>query len=112
MIYTLYRVTAPDGRAYIGCTSQTIAQRWATHLKTYRDFPIDGRASLGDAIRRWGKPAMVIEHIACAVGPVNAGEMERLLIAQHGTKTPGGYNIWNGGTVHGSRNFVYAKRAA
>jgi hypothetical protein len=112
VIYTLYLVTAPDGRQYVGCTSQTIPERWKTHLPYFRGWPLKEHAALGDAIRRWGKKAFVLEHIACAVGAENAGELERQLIIQRGTKAPHGYNIINGGTVRGSRNFAYSKRRA
>lgn len=93
--YRIYRISCPDGRAYIGCTKTSISQRVAGHLAEVRGY---GRPHLnpnliGFAIERYGRKSVVIEHIASAIGAQNAAEVETALIRQHGTLYPQGYNI-------------------
>lgn len=105
MIYSLYKVTGPDGRGYIGCTSRSIEQRWAEH-RPYRLYPNHPIRALGHGIARYGKDAFIVEHIASAYGVENGVSTEAALIAQHGTLYPHGYNLLPGGPMRGSRGVL------
>jgi hypothetical protein len=94
-VYRIYKIDCPDGRSYIGCTKRTLAERIASHLAEVRGF---GRKMLnpniiGFAIDRYGRDAITVQQIASAVGADSAAYVETLLIKQHGTLFPGGYNI-------------------
>lgn len=103
MIYSLYKVTDPNGRCYIGCTSRTVEQRWQDHrgFSAHIGYP---RNKIGHAIERFGKEAFTVEHIASAVGVHAAKDSEAALIAQCGTLYPHGYNIVPAGPLRGSRS--------
>lgn len=97
VVYQLYKATDPNGRGYIGCTAYWPEKRWATHSAAPRPWPGDARAQICDAISRFGREAFAVEHLATAFGISDAGEIETLLIEQHGTRHPRGYNRYRGG---------------
>lgn len=59
--YSIYKLTAPSGRAYVGFTSQSVEERWRQHV---------GRAMRGakhplcDSIRKHGRDAFSVEVLA------------------------------------------------
>lgn len=59
--YSIYKLTAPSGRAYVGFTGQDVAERWRRHV---------GRANKGakhplcSAIRKYGADAFTVETLA------------------------------------------------
>lgn len=93
-----YRITnAVNGKVYIGITSKPLDVRWRWHLKDARK----SRAVtlLGRAIRKYGAPSFAIEAVACALTWADLCEVERDLIAQHGSRADlgHGYNCTAGG---------------
>ena len=92
-VFNIYKVTAPNGMSYIGCTKHPIWLRWQSHFgNPPRAYPGDAKASMCDAIKRFGRDSFVVEHIASAVGIENAAAAETALIEQHGTLRPNGFN--------------------
>lgn len=93
VVYHLYMATDPEGRSYIGCTYHAPEHRWAGHYsKPPRAWPGDEAAHISDAIKRFGRGAFTLTHLATVFGSAEAAEIETLLIEQHGTMTPRGYN--------------------
>jgi len=96
-IFTIYRITLPTGEGYIGCTSKTLQERWTAHTNGAwggmgrGDRPPTG-CRIADAIKYYGPNNCTIEALASAVGLANASECETLLIAQHDTYKPNGFN--------------------
>lgn len=59
--FTIYKLTAPSGRAYVGLTGQTLTERWRQHVARA------GRGTrhpLCAAIRKYGASAFVVEALA------------------------------------------------
>jgi len=93
-VFRLYRITAPDGRAYIGKTIQPLEIRWRGHLaeaQCWHKFTF-GAQRLVCQLRDLGPDGFSIEQLASAVDPECARLLERDLIIQYGTLSPGGYN--------------------
>lgn len=80
-------------RAYVGITSRTLKQRWAEHIYDARRR----KTALARAIVRHGKDQFVMEAICSFRSWADACDMEGVLIEQHGTAAPRGYNIRPGG---------------
>lgn len=59
--YSIYKLTSPSGRSYVGFTGQTVEERWRQHV---------GRAARGAkhplcaAIRKYGRDAFIVETLA------------------------------------------------
>jgi hypothetical protein len=92
MAYEIYKVTSPAGRSYIGCTRKGAAFRWHQHEGCSRDWPGDERASIGDAINRYGKESFTLEVLATATSAADASAIETLMMERHRTLRPHGYN--------------------
>ena len=90
----VYRITCDlSGKCYIGLTRDYVSNRWHQHKVAARQ----GKSSaLYNAMRKYGESAFRVEHIASAVSHEFLGELERILIAQHGA-FGGGYNLSEGG---------------
>jgi group I intron endonuclease len=90
-----YKITnIITGAAYIGITTQDPRKRFRHHL-------YDSKRSdhlIHRAIRKYGKNAFQFEIVACAFTKDDLPELEKLLIADHGTfARHGGYNMTTGG---------------
>jgi hypothetical protein len=90
----LYKLTSPSGKSYIGISRSTAGERWVVHqLRTK-----EGRNyALQQAIRKYGAGSFIVETLAESDEWDALCEMERLAIIEHGTKTPLGYNLTDGG---------------
>lgn len=89
----LYRLTAPNGKAYIGITINA-TKRWWTHNQ--QATKKNSRAALHEAIRKHGfeafkKEILVVAEIAYLK------ELEQKVIEAFGTRAPHGYNLTAGG---------------
>lgn len=93
MSFTIYKITCPEGRSYIGCTSKTAAERWRSHQADHREWPGHRRALLADAIGRFGKAAFKVTTLAVVEGADDAAAFETLMIERHRTAHPHGYNF-------------------
>lgn len=58
--FTIYRATAPDGRSYVGCTTQTLKERWRQHKMRAIHSP-DYDHPLYNLIREIGADAFTLE---------------------------------------------------
>lgn len=90
--YTVYMLTSPDGKRYIGVTSRSLKRRWSNG-KGYMPA-----SRIRKAIDEIGWDSFEKEVIATGVGKEEAYDMERRLIIDYQTKDPShGYNIADGG---------------
>jgi group I intron endonuclease len=96
--FCAYLVTNEEmGKQYVGIVGRkgkTIRARWKEHCNN------SGRGSgyyLHRAIRKYGRHAFTVEHIASARSWDDLCATERSLILQYGTLAPAGYNMTGGG---------------
>lgn len=97
----VYRITnTENGAIYIGLTRQKrLCDRWAQHLQSAEKLRSTNK--LANAIRKYGRGAFVMEHIASPLRTEWLGELESLLIQQHqSTQRNAGYNLSLGGESH------------
>lgn len=94
--FEIYIATCrPTGKQYVGQTKRSAAERWKNHsvVCKYRQLSEDSPMfSIGDAIRKYGREAFFVEHVASASSRIDAREVESLLIFQRRTFFPHGYN--------------------
>lgn len=109
-IYNIYLVVDPEGFGYVGASSRPADVRWRQHFGCPpRPWPGREKAAICDAIKRHGRDGFTFHHLASAIGPDNAAEVEGALIAQYGTRSPNGYNRQTrGGNGLRGRNFSAA----
>lgn len=99
-VFWVYLLTcSASGKRYVGITRFTPRRRWRRHVaralankKRNGDCP-----ALHRAIRAYGEDAFTQEVICVALTWEGACDAERTLIAELGTKWPGGYNLTDGG---------------
>lgn len=84
----IYKVTAPNGRGYVGETIRTLAKRWSDHC-CVRSCCVN----LKRAILKYGRENMKVEVLEADVPWSKLIERETHYILEHGTLVPHGYNI-------------------
>lgn len=85
---TLYRITGPAGKRYIGITSESIHRRFLRHCSF--------DSCIGRAIRKHGRECFQVE--ALAVGTrTYVSDLEKRAIEVFKTRIPNGYNVSPGG---------------
>jgi group I intron endonuclease len=90
-MYAIYIITnSLNGMQYVGITND-IDRRWRRHRKAN-----DGQF-LHRAIKKHGLDAFVFTHYADAFTVESAKAIERMLIQEHNTRAPNGYNLTEGG---------------
>lgn len=82
-----------NGKQYVGQTIMSVQRRWNNHCY----LNTSGSSALGNAIRKYGRDAFSVEHIASAETIGNLNLAEQILIVQYGTQSPAGYNLTEGG---------------
>lgn len=87
---TIYKLTSPTGRSYIGQTNN-LKTRWAAHCS-----PKSGCIVVRDAIQKHGFHNFDVVVLA-RVAPLEANAAEMAAIKKYGTLAPNGYNIHYGG---------------
>lgn len=91
-IVSVYIITnKSNGKQYVGI-SKKLTIRWYAHASANGSAP-----ALHAAIKKYGKSNFIFSHICDAFDFEAACDIERLLIIQHNTKTPNGYNLTDGG---------------
>ena len=93
MTYSIYIITnTVNAKQYVGITKR-LKKRWTEHQRMH------GGECLGlySAIKKYGKEQFVFSHIADAFDKDAACAIERLLIKEHNTLAPHGYNLTSGG---------------
>ena len=83
-----------NGKGYVGITTHSVDYRWKKHVTDAKRF----KHLFAKAISKHGKENFDIQPIASAVGGLeNLKELEKILIEQHNTFVPNGYNLTKGG---------------
>jgi len=92
MAWSVYIITnKANGKQYVGLT-KNLKRRWDQHLSANGSAP-----ALHAAIKKYGVDGFVFSHVCSAFDFEAACDLERLLIQQHNTKSPSGYNLTDGG---------------
>jgi group I intron endonuclease len=94
MGFDAYIVSRNGEPRYVGVTTRGVDKRWR-----YGHLQPGGKtkSALKDAIKRHGRDAFVVEHVASARDMAELSDLERILIEQYNTLTPHGYNLKTGG---------------
>lgn len=91
-IWAVYIATNKvNGKQYVGIT-KNLKRRWHEHASASGSSP-----AFHAAIKKHGKDGFVFSHICDAFDFEAACEIEQMLIQQHNTKSPSGYNLTSGG---------------
>lgn len=91
-IWAVYIATnKANGKQYVGITKD-LKRRWHQHASANGSAP-----AFHSAIKKHGKDGFVFSHICDAFDFEAACDIERMLIQQHNTKSPNGYNLTDGG---------------
>lgn len=88
----LYRITFPNGKAYIGITSKTARLRLSGHRTEMR---AGSRCPVHRALKKW--PDVTSETLVVSDDWAYLCDIERRAIKAFGTLKPGGYNLTEGG---------------
>lgn len=94
MTYSVYKLTAPNGKCYIGMTKQSVERRWNSgHAYQHNEH-------LQNAITKYGWDNFRKEVLFTSTSKTEAEKIERFLIAKYdSTNRLCGYNILPGGNV-------------
>lgn len=92
---TLYKLTAPNGKSYIGISKKPTESRWKKHQEHARGKRVAG--VIYSAIRKYGADNFRVETLVVADDWNYLCDLERKAICVFGTKTPHGYNVTDGG---------------
>lgn len=90
--YSIYRLTSPSGRAYVGFTGQSVKERWRQHVNFSRKGQ---KHPLYAAIRKYGAATFTVETLATFTELGSALQAER----EHIAATPRAYNVSEGGEL-------------
>jgi group I intron endonuclease len=91
-VYRIYILTnVVNGKQYVGITN-SLEKRWNKHKNAKGSAP-----ALHAAIKKYGVSNFVFTHFADAFDGENAKIIEQMLIADHNTMSPHGYNLTAGG---------------
>ena len=88
----LYKLTSPSGKSYIGMTLRTMEHRMKEHRRTQ----FSGCRYLVNAINKHGFGNFTQE-VLWEGEDTQTPEMERIMILEHNTLAPNGYNLKTGG---------------
>jgi group I intron endonuclease len=92
MKYAIYIITnLVNAKQYVGITKD-IPGRWSRHKAAKGGCPV-----LHAAIKKYGIENFLFTHIADAFDGEAAKSIEQMLITEHNTKVPNGYNMTDGG---------------
>ena len=90
---TLYLLTSPSGKQYVGITSRNVMIRFRNHVEAAW---AGAKWAVSGAIRKYGKDSFKIETLIHAPMPM-LKELEPITIKCFNTLAPGGYNLTTGG---------------
>ncbi len=93
----------PEGRCYIGCTSNSMEYRFRTHEAYGRNWPGDDAALLGDAITKFGRDNFTLTKLAEVFDAGAAAAIETAMIAHYEAAGPRGYNCMKTSHYRASR---------
>ena len=92
---TLYQLTSPSGKSYIGISSKTTDARWAKHVEHALGKRENG--ALYSALRKYGTDMFQVKTLVIADDWEYLCQLEQKAIRAFNTKAPNGYNITDGG---------------
>lgn len=92
----LYKLTSPSGKSYIGISSIGFESRWQQHCRNAKNNCNECRAIYA-AIRKYGPKNFTCKVLYEEDSWERLCEMESAAIIEHGTFSPGGYNLTLGG---------------
>lgn len=97
----IYRLTAPEGKCYIGQTIQDPRKRWSKHKTLAEKNATEGCCpALSNAIRKYGWDNFTKEILlTCDVKELDMHEIR--LIREYKAESPHGYNLSSGGGREG-----------
>lgn len=93
-MYSIYKITSPSGRCYIGVTKQLVRDRWTQHVKF--TFSKPGKHPFRAAIRKYGAEAFRVETLATTENEDEALRLEVEAIRIHAALSLT-YNVSDGG---------------
>lgn len=93
--YSVYKITGPTGRVYVGFTIRALRERWYSHLQNSEE---QNTHPLSCDIRKYSKDSFTIELIVNADTKQEAGILETFWIEKLNSSNPEfGYNSSSGG---------------
>ncbi len=96
--YTVYKLTDPEGKVYIGCTGKTVEERWKN------GWNYNCHSGMFKAIRKFGWVNFEKKILCEKLTREGAGKLEKWFIAFYGSANPEkGYNRALGGLGKGVR---------
>ena len=97
--YTVYKLTDPEGKIYIGCTGQTVERRWHGGAG-YR-----GSVFYDEAIQRYGWQNIKKEILCEKLTKVGGEKLEEWFVNYYDSMNPDkGYNRMTGGNHKGAKH--------
>ena len=100
--YTVYKLTDPEGKIYIGCTGRNVKRRWKSGWGYYSQQPF------WEAVVRFGWESIRKEILCKKLTKAGAEKLEAWFIEYYDTMNPEkGFNCFSGG----SRSGAYANAA-
>lgn len=93
-MFEVYCLTSPNGRRYVGFTSQGSDRRWRKHVT---DAQRGSKLPLHNAIRKYGPESFSRSLLERMTTEAGAKQAERLWIKELGTFGSAGYNLTLGG---------------
>jgi group I intron endonuclease len=103
--YIIYKFTSPSGKSYIGQTNDLV-KRISAHKRT------NGCIAFKSAIDKYGFENFTKEILKENLSVDDANQWEELLIKQHDTLFPNGYNLHSGGRNHTASEITKQKITA
>ena len=91
-LYYIYKHTSPSGKGYVG---QTVDQSRRNYQHQSDNSPC---VALANAIRKYGWDNFTHELLCICFDNEYADNVEKLLIFEHNTMYPNGYNLTSGGS--------------
>jgi group I intron endonuclease len=102
---TLYKLTFPNGKSYIGITKHSIEHRIKIHIRASRS---GRKLAIYNAIRKYGEDSFKVQVLAMD-NPDNLPMLEISAIKRYGTFGVGGYNLTAGGEGTLGRSFTVSE---
>ena len=106
--WTVYKITGPDGKVYIGQTGQPLKVRW---WKGYHLSYKTGMGAISDAMKKFGKVNFRMEALCENLTQEGAWELEAKFIELYDSMNPEkGYNGKTGGRDKGCKMYEAARQ--
>jgi hypothetical protein len=104
----IYKLTFPNGKAYVGFTKKTLEHRFAQHIKN-AELNRNKSPYVENAIRKHGVTNIISEVLMECEYDWELPNWEIAFIAEHNTVCPNGYNLTKGGDGNSSKHTLEYK---